>query len=988
MARVLTPVTVLVLVGVCVLPASAGVRLTEHTRGRRTVYEMENGLVAVSVDVAGGGAIAVRRPDASAVPISLQDSVDGLPCPYRVTNQTDSESLKALMMSWAAPSGMTITKTVALADGQQCVSVSYVVDNSSASAVRLEQQLSLRGSSQEEWRGRARTSTGIVDFPGPQEGGGSLVLDDVGWLSVASGGEGVVLIAGPGALKQVRLRASPDGSLSGARAASVPVPAGRALRVRETLVPAALPEPLLAATEAVLCSMQMEGAGGTGRFQVCLLPLLDIGGGPVGLSFVCESDAVPHELSGTPLQLSPGEWRRLSFYWQPPGPGVYRVALGLPGVRTAIPLGVCHLEGADLTLSPPGPSGVGRVELTSAAENQAAGPSGRLPRSAPPFLDARGRALRSLKVDVGIGELETVLIGIAKDAAGPVHVRLSDLSSPQGARRLPSAAVEPFRVVGPLPEGVVDVPGSTVSAGDEPRRFEQVVGLRVRGPEVGPATYRGRLEGVWTDGTVSVPVAVHLWPVRRPRPGRPGLYVNAPAFPLGSDNGLQRWPLGALRAHEVENVALDAQEVLGVGSAVVHVPPDGDIPLEEWLPQNAGRLSEGPLPPLDFGACTADLDCLLESGFTAVTLCGSLDSAALAAGEVPDVARLAFIEWFWGQLAVHLRHRGFQQLWFVSRVPLGPTELTAEWFDVACAMRRAGWLVCGPYVGEGLSDEVWRKLTALTDTVVVAAEKDASVRNVRRRLPDGMQVAVWVQGIPAGLAAGQAHRYVREALAGPAQALVVGSLLSPEGEPAETLRTLAWEGVRDAMDEASYVGALSWYLREGEASSQAAEAAQGRLPKERVLEALGQMAESGPATRSRARWGETVLVEGGVPRAVIAVEQRVADQTVQAGWLNDMLRAKCGVRLPVVSATTVDAVPRDTAVLVLGTPGTSLLMGRLWNWDPELAWRLERNRRLIATIERDGRSWLALASADSEDWGRVAAAFQAGLRVEGHWLAP
>jgi hypothetical protein len=265
-------------------------------------------------------------------------------------------------------------------------------------------------------------------------------------------------------------------------------------------------------------------------------------------------------------------------------------------------------------------------------------------------------------------------------------------------------------------------------------------------------------------------------------------------------------------------------------------------------------------------------------------------------------------------------------------------------------------------------------------------------------------VGVWAYGLPAELAASQARLLALDLAArgadviafgvpvGPLQAPVpVAPRLgaAPEEQGLSGLDTLAWDGFRDGLDEANYARMLTWYARNAEGLPQPAmeAGAPAYPPKRSVLERLASLGASRPATRTSILWNGLRLVDQGRPTAAIVMDPAAPDGRAQADMLSEMVSAKCGAGLPVLSVQDASSPHGWRLLVVLGSPETSPILRQLVAGDPELAWRIGRSGTMFVRFSHAGVPCLGLLAARPEQVGRLTVRFGALLRQEGGWVS-
>ncbi len=1005
--------TVTALALLCCAPLSAAVQVREEQRAGRTVYAISNSHLRAVVDPADGGSVSLSdaagpSDESWATAVLVSDRFQGRPCAYRMEDRTLSESVVALTLTWKHRSGFEVEKTVSLLEGQQVVRVNYGIENGSHSNERLHPTFRFEASGGSQWETRVRHESGLARSSGSslaREGG--LVLDYVSWFSAADPtGRGFATLASNGALGELLLWGPRATGAIEMQGTTVLVPAGRSLTAQFVLAPFRDLGPLVNATEQLLCSMDVEWAGQTSRFNLRMMPLSDLGAGVTSLRLVGVEGALAESIGGSSARLTCGKAVAFPFYCRLPEPGTYRTELLVPGLKQPVTLGECSRHEDVLRLSPVaeppfGQMTFGEVEGWLPAEPPENG-AGTPPTG---FFGARGEPLERLRVDVGVGEMEALVIGLrADDTAGSAaEVRLTDLVTARGARRLPASSVQLFRILGPQGRATASIPGLVVPIGGPPWKFRRLAGMRLRVPEVGPGSYLGTIQLAGPRRSASMPMQVRVWPVRRPRPGLVRLHVNDLPCNVLADVSSYAPPWESLRQHEVSNATVEAYSLLRAEGVKARTGPGSWVPLREWLKGRDQAAGKAGLPALDFTATNGCLERILLSGMTDLTVCGDVSLDGLAVPGAPAGERSALTEWFWREFATHLRTKGFGNPYFMGRAASGAAALDEEWFAAARLLRAAGWSVCGPYELSAANDEVLQRLAALSRLLVFRYDASADLEAIRKMLPEGTAVGVWVSGLPANFTARRARQYAHELARGGADLIAFGSVLPPHGAsgagPAggraqpivgtvRDLNSLAWEGVRDGLDEVNYLRMLDWYREAaGRAPPSDASSRAGRIPSKRaLLERFADLAEGDTPDVVSLYWNDLLLVDNGRPRAVIAIDPDYSDQQPQAEMLKEIIRFECGVALPILRLQAAPPVAPAPIVLLCGSPGTNSLLRQLASGRADLAWRLEKNGHMFAEFERGGAIYLAVMAAEPAQWGRPVMDFKMLLRREGGWV--
>jgi hypothetical protein len=977
---------------ICCATVTADVALDEGSRDGRTVYVLKNDHVRAVVDAADGGSLTVSLVGDSAEDSApacrlLTDRISGDVCKYEVDSRAVSQSLAVLSLGWGDGRGLRIEKTVALARSQQTVRVSYRVENGSRrnerllTATRLEDAQSVTLTAQHEagW---------LEAGPATRLTAGGEALEHVVWWGLTGVSErGVVAMAGPGALASLNGRTLPGGGaeLQGATAL---LPAGRALDTYFGLTPQEGFRAPVAATARALCGLDLEKAGRTVRANVRLLPLADLGSGDLVLRITGAEAAA---LRAPAPALECGRARVFAFLWEPPAQGEYDAALTVPGMAKPLSLGRVSVGPDAAVLKGPAQVADARVELTPVPGWVPEPPEGTEPPGAPDAPQTEPQAAGRLRVNVGIGETETFLIGFGAaegDEEPAVEAHVPDLSAPRGPAALPGSAMR-LQQVALYPAAPGSEPaGILVPLTGPPWRFRGLAAVRLLTPHVAPAPYRGSVELVTRYRAQALETEVRVWPVRRPELGLVRLYVSEPSGDVFSQQGASRGPPPEARGQIRANVSFDMEQVLSSPAARVRLADGKSLPVAAWARRAAG---EGGVPALDFSEANPELERLLLAGRRDVTLTGPLTPEALAPPGAPAADGLERAEWFWSGLAAHLRARGFGRLIFIGRTPFAPQDMTEEWFAAARLLVRSGWSVAGPYLPDALEGRRGPRVAELS-RIVVVGPAPIGVGTAATDLPAGVQVGVWTPTIPHDYSWERARRLVRELAGEEAVVLVVAE--APPARPPRPARTeetgeqmapdrpsssLAWEGVRDGLDEVNYARMAAWYgLSVGPAD--------GAPAKRGLLETLSGHAEAGTEDRIGVYWNDLPLVADGRPEAVIAIDPDFPEQRAQAQLLNEAVRSRCAMVLPV---TTTDAVERAGGrgpALLFGSPTTNELIRELARRRTDLPWRLEQNGWMLVEFRRGRRPCLGLLTAQPDQWGRVLMHFVMGLRQEGGWL--
>jgi len=998
--------------------AAAAVELREELSQDRTVYVITNGFLRAIVDPADGGAIGLSGAEGApasgrAAALLGRDTVGGRLCRYHVAYQTGSEAVAVLALNWTDGSGLKVEKTISLLRASQVAVVNYVVENGSSRNERLNIGFQLERGGAREWDVRTCDQSGLLQRSVSSLSHGGEVLGQVRWFSVASPAtQGVAVLAKTGSLSSALVWAAGEGTAIEMDGATAIVPSGRILKGELGLAPfEGLAEPSKV-TEQFLCSVGVESAGNMARVNLGLLPLSDLGSGQVALRVANSALGTGETIPAVAREILCGKREALSFYWQPPAPGPYRAELILPGITDPVLLGRCTWENGALSFVPDTKQSVETLELTEVPGWASESPRGGQGQ-APAFLGAQGAPLAGLQADVGVGERETLPMGFAAGGPGQTaQFRISDLIAARGVKRLPPSALRLACVLGPSRGESTDVPGLIVPVEGPPWGLNGLAALLLDTPDIEAATYNGQIECTPNSGLAALPLSVRVWPVRRPRPGFARMHLNVPLCSLWTDEAPGAPPCESLKEHEITNVALDLHDVLRPHFVLVRSESGDGVSLEEWLRREPQEAIVNP-PALDFSPANPCLGRLLLSGLSDITVCGDLSLANLTLPGMPEKGQAPFAESFWRQFASHLREMGFRNLYFSARAPLGQADLTDGWLAAAGLMRRAGWSVCGPYdetVLQLMQDRgtpggrgvVPGSLADLSRLVVCDGGLADSVPLIRSVLPVRAEVGLWVAGLPDSFSAEQGRRYAQRVTRSGADIVIFGSTVPPPGGTAASeevapterraaevrhLSSLAWEGFRDGMDEVNYLRMLDWYKRRSDAGIRA-EGGPGTargLSKRQVLEELSLLGEKRAPVAS-VYWNDIALIARGEAAAVIAVDPDSPEQRAQAETLNQMIKTKGGVALPVLSIADLSSTPLQHLCILLGSPDTNSLVATLAAERPDLSWRLPKNGCMFVRLQRGATTYLALLTAKPAGWGDPLVRFNMMLWQEGGWV--
>ncbi|KPK59173.1 MAG: hypothetical protein AMK73_08790, partial [Planctomycetes bacterium SM23_32] len=296
-----------------------------------------------------------------------------------------------------------------------------------------------------------------------------------------------------------------------------------------------------------------------------------------------------------------------------------------------------------------------------------------------------------MRVDVGVGEVETFVLGLTvEDAADlSIQARVAALATERGHHKLPTSAFDLAQVMG-APPSAERARGFTLPLAGPPWHFTGWAAVHMTTPDLAPGTYRGPFELTTYDRAAPVALEVTVWPVRRPRPGPLRVHVNGPPVEIFDPSPVNEPPCADLQRCGVGNVALDAARVVRAQDVRVLLGGGGRPRLWEWLQGAPGLRGGASLPPLDFSAANGWIERLLLAGVQEVTVCGSLSPAELCPPGIVAEERPRCAAWFWSALADHLRAKGFRRLHFMGTAPFGGADLTEDWFAVARLMRQAG----------------------------------------------------------------------------------------------------------------------------------------------------------------------------------------------------------------------------------------------------------------------------------------------------------
>jgi hypothetical protein len=991
------------------LPVNGAVRVEEVLRGGQTAYAISNAHLQAIVRPADGGSVSFlpapgTAPPAEAAIVLASDSLDSEPCAYQLDYETASDPIAALTFGWTSRSGVRIQKTVSVLEGQQIVRLSYRIENGSHLGARLRLGFQCGSSPEEPWRLRAWHRSGLTDLETSSLPRDGAVLDYVRWFSATgSAGQGAAVIAGSGLLRHLYLPGSSEAHAPSLQGEAMLVPAGRVLRTQLALAPFAGEEPITAATEQLLCSASVERADSAVQVNLRAFPLTHLNAGSVALRFTRPAGGTAPEIRIASAELRCGRPQSFSFRWQPTHDGAYHLDLAVSGVKAPVRLGECRVAGDQLEFVPFVALPIEKTALGTVPDWSAPSPIAEAPVSPPSFFGSQGQIIDRLNLDVGVCEREASVLGLAFGSFGAAEVRLTELVAARSQKTLPLSAVQPFHVMSPVGRVPEDVSGFVVRAEGPPWRFGSLLGLRLDIPEVSPATYQGQIELTQGARSASLALGIRVWPVRRPRPGLVELQLNDLSCNLFADD--VRPLCEALQQRAIANVTVDPQTVLKARTVSVRLKDATEVGLQEWLPGQSYFAQRKVLPPLDFSAANDRLEQLLMSGLSSITLHGELTIDAISHAAVPADQRAAFAQWFWGEFSEHLRSRGFRSLQFMEERPLGLDRFSEEWSAAAYVLRRAGWSVCGPYDRGVLDAGFAARVGGLSRVVVLSRAAAANMSAVRARLPAATRIGVWAAGLPAAFSSARARYYVRQLAAGGPDLIVFGSVghaaevdsdreramaeSAPGGDP-RFLRSLMWEGVRDALDEVNYVQALEWYEQRfcRPRKFGPVPGPKANLAKRQAFERLSEFRDVDRRSNVSLYWNDLTLVERGKARAAIAIDRRFAEQRSQAAMLNQIAEDLCGVGLPVMGLSRLEKVPDLPLAFVFGTPETNALVGQRWDEDADLAWRLQRGGYMFVEFMHGQTACLAMVSADAAEWGRPLIAFKMGLRQEGNWLVP
>ncbi|MHC4789492.1 MAG: hypothetical protein ACYS8K_09870, partial [Planctomycetota bacterium] len=396
------------------------------------------------------------------------------------------------------------------------------------------------------------------------------------------------------------------------------------------------------------------------------------------------------------------------------------------------------------------------------------------------------------------------------------------------------------------------------------------------------------------------------------------------------------------------------------------------------------------------------LESLQLGGLTDITLRADLTLGALCPRGVPRPQAPAVTEWFWREFAAYLRAKGFRNIFLIAPSLLGRDSLSEEWFALARRMQRAGWSVCGPYDQTVLTPGILGRLGELSSLVILNRAGIESLMGMRDVLPAGTRLGLSVAGPPLEFDLHRARHYVRKLAESDVDLIAfscagleprLGSRLPSDASgrrPAHgerCLRTLAWAGIRDGLDEVNYLRMVLWYERRSAQppGGQPPQALPADVTKRELLQRLSMLFPGDLPGGVSLYWNDLPLVVDGEPRAEIALDARSPWQRAQAEMLNGIVNLRTGITLPVRGLRA--SSPRDLpVVLLLGTPQTNADIAALFGARSDLDWRLQANGHMFLEVRRGPRTYLALMSADPVEWGRPIVAFKAMLRQEGGWV--
>ncbi len=993
-----------VAIGVCAgaRPALGAVTSRQEERAGRPVHVLANEHVTVVVDPADGGRLDVGG--AGGIQAGLfRDVFRGRACAYRIVDRSAAGSVAVLTLRWTHGSGLSVRKTVSLVASHQSARVTYYISNGSQTAARLHPEFTFEAPPGDEWQARVLSASGLSS-----PAGGALVHDTgsvykhVPWfVAQTSSGHGVAVVVREPVLDELMVRSTVDTSGLEMTGATVVVPAGRALTLSFVCGPFAALGPVLAAREQLLCAMNAERAGSTLRLNLSVAPLLDLGFGTPALRLIETRSKRVKVIGAEAVELLCGTVHDFSFYRTDVPDGTYRVEFEAPALREAAPLasltvsktGVLLAPHVHLPVAPPDfeqVPGWTPVSRPGAREDDAAG-----------FFGVDGSAPAALRLAVGLGETEALLVGVRTGPAAVAELELPQLGATQGGEALPAGSVRFLRVMGPPNPDSTDTPGLVAPAQGPPWQSGRLACIRFSIPRAASGLYTGRLQMTAPRRVASVPVELTVWPVRRPRPGLVKLLLLGAPVDVWEPPESHAAQYLSLTIHEVANLTVRASGLLNGRTVRARHRSGLEMPLAEWTRARADRRVPTELPWLDFSALSPAFEGALLAGLTDVVVVGDPTWESLAPPGTQESEQGAMGEWAWRELAIHLAMLGYGNLFFVAERPISDVSDEAGWWAVARGLRKAGWSFCGPYDGAALTPDDVPALCELGDLVLIKPAGEGGLDEALVRAAGTASLGVWAPGVPGNFSASRARAYARRLAAGVdavAFGAVVGPVLGaePEGrlpqalsgpDEARALDSLAWEGVRDGIDEANYARLLEWY-RETAGGGGRSDASLDELPQRDLLQRTARAAEAVTGQQISLYWNDILLVERGTSRAVIALDPSFSSQRAQAALLNHAIFVRCGVTLPQVDLRSIDEPGYPDLVILFGTPETNPILQGLARTREDLTWRLARNGTLLVEMLERGRRYLALMAADQDRWGDPVVRFTRMLRQEGGWVEP
>jgi len=1046
----LTSVRMLALLTLCTATIRADVELTRLTKADSNLYVLSNDWLRVVIDPSDGGclsALEVRGEGPGLLPSRggcklIQDAVDQSVCRYRVDYLWRSRSVATLPLSWQREDGLKLQKTFSLLDSELTVRVAYRIENGSQSAAALTSRSVMTLTQTEPTEIRAMTADDLQETTVERLWSvGPMVLSEPRWLCLAGlqSQQGLLMAAGAGIWEGMEVLFSAADSSLRVQGGSVSAPAGKILEGNVSVIPFHGVGPIVGLGAGILCGMDVETAGRTARIRSNLLPLANLSFQSLALSFKDRAGEELERLSTGPLKLSCGKPERFTFYWVAPDKAQYTCELVVPEKPAQRPVVSFRLQ-----------PGAGPVAWLDTQERSITfGEVEGWERIEPKpvewrkepllFRDCDGTRIAELRCDVGVGEYETTVFEVTSGKAEEeysyeqINYSITDCTARLQGKKIPHGNLSLVPVGGPTEEGKPEVPAKG------PVRFA----LRVSSYGVTPGEYRGEVRVQLAGRQSSLPVFVKVWPVLRPQPGLVRLHIYG--LPLSQGSSRDALPLWQeLRRNQ--NVAL----ALAPGQ-LWHTDwvrfLDSGLPLHSSAARGAGSLDATSLPLLDFSAMDPLIDDLVLMGMQDFVLLTDLTREQvgprlLDRNDVPIPWETA-ARWFWKEFTAYVKGKGFRNLYVVSPKALGTRQMGWDWFKCASLLADCGWSVCGPYntsALEGVPAPALGRLSKLLLFDESAAESIPQiVASIGTASGQQTETGIWLAGLDLSFSASQARQRIWGAWRMGVSLLSLGSLewsersSTTEGfTAAEALNSMAWDGVRDVLDEINYLAVLDWYLKqmesEGSEPPEASELAgrvrdrlnalcskraaraegapgpratqpSGRmlppLDKKRVLEMLGRIRPHVARLPRRLYWNETLLVDGEISRVEIIVEQDQPAQMAQAQVLRGIVKMNTGVSVPLVMAEQYPSAERKPIAIVLAgdvlNPVLSAVLSGREDRAAELSLRLRRSKHLIVQLGAESGArerYLFLLGTDEEHLGRAVMNFKMKLRQEGGWLLP